>query len=82
MCPFGRAGGGGRFAPDLYGAVIGGGGEDGAVFGVGLGGYMLNWGLGRRVGREERRTHETHQTAPSCLEKGQYDTCLVKMHIV
>lgn len=33
----GRVGGGGSgFAPDLYGAVVGGGGENGAVFGVGL----------------------------------------------
>ncbi len=46
-------GGGGRgFAPDLYGAVVGGGGEDGAIFGMGLWeGGLGRWAWAERVGR-------------------------------
>ena len=62
---------GGSFAPDEDFAIVGGGGEDVAVFGVCLwvreAVSPMFWMRGSVFLVEERRTHETHQTAPSCL---------------
>lgn len=55
----------GCFTPDEDFAVVGGGGEEGAEFRVGLDGRGEQRMKGDRG--EGERTHETHHTAPSCL---------------
>lgn len=60
----------GRFAPDEDFAVVGGGCEDGAVLGMCLSRNTGQNEVGLGRGYRGERTHETHQTAPSCLDYG------------